>query len=195
MASGIDQIYPARHRGLAEELVEQGCLVTEYPPGCKPERHRFPRRNRILSGLSLGVLVVEAALPSGSLITAGTALEQGREVFTLPWSMFHIGGRGCLQLIRDGAKMVEGIDDILDELGPLYCLQQDMFSACAGKDTGGELTSSGQSPVEALIGYEIVTIDELVRRSALPVAKVMAALSALELSGTVARASGGYIHC
>jgi len=195
MASGIDQIYPARHKNLAEEMVGQGCLVTEYPPGCKPARYRFPQRNRILSGLSLGVLVIEAALPSGSLITAGTALEQGREVFALPWSMYHERGRGCLRLIRDGAKMVENMADITDELGPLYALQQDLFVQPAPKAPSAASRSPGQQKILAMIGYEAVSVDELVGQSLLPVAAVMAALSALEIEGCIARSGGGYIHC
>ncbi len=191
MATGIDVIYPARHKTLATELLATGCLVTEYPPGCQPERYRFPRRNRILSGLSLGVLVVEAALPSGSLITAGTALEQGREVFALPWSMFHEAGRGCLRLIRDGAKMAESVQDILDELGPLYTLQQGL---CRHDSTVAELPAGGPGEIFAMIGYEVVTVAELVQGSALPVATVMAALSVLELEGRIFRCAGGYIH-
>jgi len=195
MATGIDIIYPAGHQDLAEQLVNAGCLVTEYPPGCKPERYRFPQRNRILSGLSLGVLVVEAALRSGSLITAGSALEQGREVFTLPWGVFHTAGRGCLRLIRDGAKMVESVEDILDELGPLYALQQDLFVPNPGPPELNGKVPLGQDKIFAMIGYEAVTVDELVRASSLPVARVMAALSALELEGRIARCAGGYIHC
>lgn len=195
MATGIDVVYPARHAELAEQLANEGCLVTEYPPGCQPERFRFPRRNRILSGLSLGVLVVEAALRSGSLITAGTALEQGREVFALPWAMFHEAGRGCLRLIRDGAKMVESIEDILDELAPLYDLQQDLFVSDAARAEQGDQAPLGERTIFAMIGYEAVAVDELVRQSSLPVARVMAALSALELEGRIARCTGGYIHC
>ncbi len=133
MATGIDRVYPQRHQALAAQLEQAGCLVTEFPPGTPPLRHNFPKRNRIISGLSLGVLVIEAALPSGSLITAGTALEQGREVFALPWSMLHDGGRGCLQLIRDGAKMVQDVDDILEELGPLYALQRDLATTAPAR--------------------------------------------------------------
>ena len=195
MATGIDVVYPARHRGLAEDLAAAGCLLTEYPPGCKPERYRFPRRNRILSGLSLGVLVVEAALRSGSLITAGTALEQGREVFALPWAMFHESGRGCLRLIRDGAKMVECVADILDELGPLYTLQKDLFTGCAGAEEVPGQAPPGQCRILAMIGFEAVTVDELVQQSSLPVARVMAALSVLEMEGHISRCAGGYIHC
>ena len=194
MATGIDVIYPRRHRELAEQLANGGCLVTEYPPGCQPERYRFPQRNRILSGLSLGVLVVEAALRSGSLITAAAALEQGREVFTLPWAVFHQTGRGCLKLIRDGAKMVESVEDILEELGPLYTLQRELFEPGELQAQTVENATSGHGRILAMIGYEVVAIDELVRQSELPVAAVMAALSALELEGQIARCAGGYIH-
>ena len=117
MATGIDQVYPHRNRALARRIAAAGCLVSEFPPGTPPRRHHFPKRNRIISGMALGVVVVEAALPSGSLITAGAALEQGRDVFALPWSPLHEGGLGCLQLLRDGAKMVRAVDDILEELG------------------------------------------------------------------------------
>ncbi|MBE9540095.1 MAG: DNA-protecting protein DprA [Proteobacteria bacterium] len=195
MATGIDVIYPHRHRELAEQLASAGCLVTEYPPGCQPERYRFPQRNRILSGLSLGVLVVEAALRSGSLITATAALEQGREVFTLPWAVFHQTGRGCLKLIREGAKMVESVEDILEELGPLYALQRELFEPGEMQAQAVKSTPPGQHKILAMIGYEVVAIDELVRQSELPVAAVMAALSALELEGQIARCAGGYIHC
>jgi DNA processing protein len=136
MATGIDRVYPQRHQALAAQLEQAGCLVTEFLPGTPPLRHNFPKRNRIISGLSLGVLVIEAALPSGSLITAGTALEQGREVFALPWSMLHDGGRGCLQLIRDGAKMVQDVDDILEELGSLYARQACANGRVLAADTG-----------------------------------------------------------
>lgn len=188
MATGIDRVYPRRHRALAAELENAGCLVTEFPPGTPPLRQNFPQRNRIISGLSLGVVVIEAALPSGSLITANTALEQGREVFALPWSMLHHGGRGCLQLIRDGAKMVCAVEDILEELGPMYALQQ--------RDTAAIPTSpSRESWLLGLLGYEVVALDELVRCSARPVAQVLGELSALELSGQVVRTTGGYIRC
>lgn len=191
MATGIDTVYPRRHLALAAQLEQAGCLVTEFPPGTPPLRQNFPKRNRIISGLSLGVLVVEAALPSGSLITAGAALEQGREVFALPWSMLHDGGRGCLQLIRDGAKMVRGVDDILEELGPLYAVQQDCFAV----PPSGRNAPPDESWLLSLVGFEVVTLDELVQSSARPVAQVLGELSALELTGQVARTAGGYIRC
>ena len=195
MATGIDQVYPRRHAGLAEELACSGALVTEYPIGSQPQRYHFPQRNRILSGLSLGVLVVEAALRSGSLITAGAALEQGREVFTCPWAIFHEGGRGCLRLIRDGAKMVECVEDILSELGPLYTLQENLCLDSATKTVEAAEMPLGQQQVLSMIGYESVAVDVLVEYSGMPVARVMAALSALELQGKISRSSAGYIHC
>ncbi|MEZ5502820.1 MAG: DNA-processing protein DprA [Halioglobus sp.] len=188
MATGIDSVYPRRHTDLAAQLAQAGCLVTEFPPGTPPLRQNFPRRNRIISGLSLGVLVIEAALPSGSLITAGTALEQGREVFALPWSMLHEGGRGCLHLIRDGAKMVLDVEDILEELGPLYRLQQ---AGCTGPCDSAAPDNSG---LLALVGYEVIGLDELVLLSGRSVAQVLGELSALEMSGEVARTAGGYIR-
>lgn len=193
VATGIDRVYPARHRALAQELEQGGCLVSEFPLGLPPVRSNFPRRNRIVSGLSLGALVVEAALPSGSLITARTALEQGREVFTLPWSIYHAGGAGCLYLIRDGAKMVASIEDILEELGPMYTLQQDLLTHEAPALVGPELSRSAQRMLQ-LVGYEHVTADELSQLSALPVARVMAELSSLELLGVITRERGGYIR-
>lgn len=192
MATGIDAVYPQRHRSLAAELEQSGCLVTEFPPGTTPARYNFPKRNRIISGLSLGVLVVEAALPSGSLITAGTGMEQGREVFAMPWSMLHEGGRGCLQLIRDGAKMVLHVDDILEELGPMYTVHQGHAATVSGDR---ETVSANTSWLLPLVGFEVASLDELVRRSARPVAQVLGELSALELTGQVVRTAGGYIHC
>lgn len=192
MATGIDRIYPRRHQVLAAQLEQAGCLVTEFPPGMPPLRQNFPRRNRIISGMSLGVLVVEAALPSGSLITAGTALEQGREVFALPWSMLHDRGRGCLHLIRDGAKMVQGVDDILEELGPLYAAQCDYLGTALPEK---KAVPPRASWLLALVGFEAVALDELVGRSARPVAQVLAELSALEMAGQVTRTAGGYIRC
>lgn len=191
MATGIDRVYPRRHQPLAGQLEKAGCLVTEFPPGTPPLRQNFPKRNRIISGMSLGALVVEAALPSGSLITARTAMEQGREVFAVPWSMLHAGGRGCLHLIRDGAKMVQCVDDILEELGPLYKLHCD----ASDSEFPGNKTPPTASWLLALVGFEAVALDELVMLSARPVAQVRAELSALELAGQVTRTAGGYIRC
>jgi DNA processing protein len=187
MATGIDRVYPARHRHLVKDMLQAGCLVTEFPPGTPPRRGNFPQRNRIISGMSLGVLVVEAALPSGSLITARTALEQGREVFAAPWSALHKGGEGCLYLLADGARLVRSIDDILEELGPLYQLQLELSPPESALE-------EEHNPLLALIGYEAVTTDELVLNSGLDVNEVMAGLSGLELEGRITRVPGGYIR-
>ena len=195
IATGIDQVYPLRHRSIAAEIESTGCLVTEFPPGVPPLRQNFPRRNRIISGMSLGVLVVEAALPSGSLITARSAMEQGREVFALPWSIYHSGGGGCLYLLRDGAKMVQAIGDVLEELGPLYELQQQLFSPIADdKWPAVQHLTKRQRQLLHLLGYEELTVDELAQHIGMPVAAILADLSGLELDGLISRGAGGYIR-
>lgn len=190
LGTGIDSLYPARHQPLGEQIAASGCLVSEFPPGTPPLPHNFPRRNRIISGLALGVLVVEAALPSGSLITANTATEQGREVFALPWSIAHTGGAGCLRLLRDGAKMVLCMNDVLEELDPLYRLQMEL----APPPAVDEDIDTAPPELLDLLGYESVTVDQLVDASGLSVAQVMSGLSALELAGKVSRCPGGYIR-
>ena len=196
MATGIEQVYPRRHRGIAEAMLPAGCLVTELPPGTPPSRHQFPRRNRIISGLALGVLVVEAALPSGSLITAGTAADQGRDVFAVPWSPEHPGGAGCLQLIRDGATLAASTEDILEELGrfPVACAGSPVTDRpAAGSPTPVAVRATdAQETLLALLGAEPVSVDELALRSGWPVARILAVLSALELSGRVISDQAGY---
>jgi DNA processing protein len=195
MATGIDLIYPRRHRDLAAQMQgSNGCLLTEFPPGTPPTRYNFPQRNRIISGLSLGVVVVEAALPSGSLITANTALEQGREVFALPWSMLHRGGEGCLQLLRDGAKMVRELQDILEELGPLYALHKEMRGAGMATAQAAPDSPDMLSVLE-LLGFEASSVDQLVTGANMPVEQLLVQLSELELLGLVQRCPGGYIRC
>ena len=188
LGTGIDQIYPSRHRGLGSAIAGSGCLVSEFPPGTPPLRHNFPRRNRIISGLSLGVVVVEAAFPSGSLITAGTALEQGREVFALPWSMLHPGGRGCLELLRDGAKLVRGVDDVLEELWPLGTVLRDQLPMVSPPAASGSL-------ILDRVGFEPTSPDQLVAATGLSVVQVSSQLTGLELEGLIRRCPGGYIRC
>jgi DNA processing protein len=187
LGTGIDRVYPTRHHALARAVRENGCLVSEFPPGTPARRHNFPRRNRLISGLSLGVVVVEAAFPSGSLITANAALEQGREVFALPWSALHKGGRGCLELLRDGAKLVRDVDDILEELAPLTAVLRSQLP-----DSGG--APGGDSTLLELVGFEAVSADELRQVSGLSVSELASQLTSLELEGLICRCPGGYIR-
>ncbi len=189
MATGIDDVYPRRHAALATDIIDNGCLVTEFTPGMPPLRENFPRRNRIVSGLSVGVVVVEAALPSGSLITARTAMEQNREVFALPWSPLHDRGAGCLHLLRDGAKMVQTVDDILEEVGSLFSL------ARHGAPETATAGPSDESPVLGRLGFEAVALDELLQDSGLTTEQLLRELSRLEIEGHVSRVPGGYIRC
>lgn len=191
MATGIEQVYPQRHRSLADKILGSGCLISEFPPGTPPLRRNFPKRNRIISGMTLGTLVIEAALPSGSLITATSAMEQGREVFALPWSISHKGGAGCLKLLRDGAKLVQSLEDILEELGPLFTLQRDLLLPAGEQITQGD---ECESKLFQLIGYEAISIDMLCATSGLPASELLAQLSQLEIEGSVVRCPGGYIR-
>lgn len=192
VATGIDQVYPARHGKLAAEICEQGALISEFPLGTSPRREYFPRRNRVISGLSLGVLVIEAALRSGSLITARLALEQNREVFALPHSIFHPGGRGCNELLRQGARLVETADDVLQELGSLFV---------AGRILAGDdiAVQPRLAPVLALIyeqlGYEPISAEELLIESGLESATLIAGLADLQLRGLVEQSMGRYMRC
>ncbi|MGD8587471.1 MAG: DNA-processing protein DprA [Chromatiales bacterium] len=191
--TGLDRVYPANHRNLAHELAEQGALVSEYPPGTPPKAENFPRRNRIISGLSVGVLVVEATLHSGSLITARLALEQGREVFAIPGSIHNPQARGCHRLIREGAKLVESAQDIFDELGALF------GSLLELPKESGQLPSPatvGLDPeytqlIEAM-GFDPISVDELIVRTGLTPEAVSSMLLLLELDGYVSSAPGGY---
>lgn len=182
MATGPDLLYPARHRRLAEQIVEQGgALVTEFPPGCAARKDSFPQRNRIVSGLSLAVIVVEAALRSGSLITARLGGEQGREVFALPGSLHNPLSRGCHKLLREGANWLENGEDLL-ALFP-------SFTALA--DSTLELRAPDH-PVLACFTSGLNTLDQLEQRSGMPVSSLTETLTTLELDGLVARLPGGY---
>jgi DNA processing protein len=187
--TGLDRIYPARHRDLGHRIVAQGALVSEFPPGTPPLAHHFPRRNRIISGLSLGTLVVEAALKSGSLITARLAAEQGREVFALPGSIHNPLSRGCHALIQQGAKLTESSDHILEEIGPLASL------AIAAQQNDADSTAADplcDHPLIENMGYEPISIDTLVDRSGLTPEVVSSMLLTLELQGQVTSTGGLY---
>lgn len=189
MGTGIDQIYPTRNRPLAESIVEGGgALVSEFAPGTTPTAGNFPRRNRVISGLSLGTLVVEAAVQSGSLITARTALEQQREVFAIPGSIHNPLARGAHRLIRQGAHLVETAADIVQELGGTLAFKQAQVA-------GGELSTLHEPDQQCLLdamGYDPVTLDALCERSGLAIGKVSAALTDLELSGAINRRGAIY---
>jgi DNA processing protein len=191
--TGPDRIYPARHRELAYRIVEQGAIISEFPLGTPPLASNFPRRNRIISGLSLGTLVVEAAVKSGSLITARLASEQGREVFAIPGSIHNPLSRGCHALIRQGAKLVENITDILEELGPLASLAiEGMPEELKAVGQGNIDAADIQDPVIEKMGFEPISIDSLVERCGLTPEKVSSMLLSLELQGRVTSTGGLY---
>jgi len=184
MGTGIDRVYPARHRDLAHRIAEQGALVSELPLGIGALPHHFPRRNRLVAGLARGVLVVEAARQSGSLITARLAGESGREVFAIPGSIHSPLSRGCHALIRQGAKLVETAQDITDELGggqPAPHRGEPAAGAPAEADT----------PLLRALGYDPMHLDALQARTGLDIAALNAQLLELELAGRVARLDGG----
>ena len=189
VGTGLDRVYPARHRHLAHRIAARGLVVSEFPLGTPPLTPNFPRRNRLIAGLSQGTLVVEAALASGSLITARLAAEQGREVFAIPGSIHAPQSRGCHALIRQGAKLVESAQDILEELpGFAAALQRSGTDADAG--------APQQEPTEedgllAQMGHAPVSLDALCARTGHDVAHLQVALLELELEGQVGRLPGG----
>ncbi|SEQ32731.1 DNA processing protein [Solimonas aquatica] len=191
--TGLDRVYPARHKSLAHELAARGLLVSEFPTGVAALADHFPRRNRIISGLSLGVLVVEAARESGSLITARLALEQGREVMAIPGSIHNPQARGCHALIRQGAKLVETVDDVLEELGPLLGTRLAASIPAAARDAQQTARDPLTGRLLAALGDELLDVDALSARLGAPVSTIQAALTRLELEGGIAvTASGRY---
>ncbi|RFA24758.1 DNA protecting protein DprA [Alkalilimnicola ehrlichii] len=190
--TGLDRVYPARHRELAHRISQQGALVSEFPTGTSVRSENFPRRNRIISGLSLGVLVVEASLRSGSLITARYATEQGREVFAIPGSIHNPLAKGCHALIRQGAKLVETADDVLEELPrPLAVLQPaGATETPAAPPSEPTLDADYQAVLDAL-GYDPTPLDVILDRTELTTAEVSSILLMLELEGYVAPSAGG----
>ena len=191
--TGLDRVYPARHRELAHQIANHGALVSEFPLGSQPHPGHFPRRNRIISGLSLGTLVVEAAIKSGSLVTARLAMEQGREVFAIPGSIHNPLARGCHQLIKEGAKLVETADDIVEELAALLGLLPEQAQQPTNHPQSAntaQLDDDYQRLLQAL-GYDPQPIDTLIQRTGLTADAVSSMLLLLELDGTVASAPGG----
>ncbi|MEK7816322.1 MAG: DNA-processing protein DprA [Pseudomonadota bacterium] len=193
VATGLDRVYPARHRELAHEIARAGALISEFPLGTPPLPENFPIRNRLISGLALGVLVVEAAVGSGSLITARLATDQGREVFAIPGSIHSPLARGCHALIRQGAKLVETAQDILEELGALARAVADSGAAPASP-APRVLPAELPAPMAQLLiclGYDPASIDQLVERSGLTTEAVSSMLLQLELQGLVEAGAGG----
>lgn len=180
VGTGLDRVYPARHRELAHRIVAHGGLVSEFPPGTPPLDFNFPRRNRLISGLSQGVLVVEAALHSGSLITARYAGEQGRDVFAIPGSIHSPLSKGCHKLLREGAKLVETAQDVLEEMG----------LAAPRLQSEASEPMSGSAVLDAL-GADPAHVDALVTRTGLPTDEVVVQLTALEIAGEVNALPGG----
>jgi len=204
--TGLDRVYPARHKDLAWQLIEQGAIVSEYPLGTGPMKYNFPQRNRIISGLSVGTLVVEAALKSGSLITAYSALEQAREVFAIPGSIHNPLSRGCHQLIKSGAKLVETAEDILEELASL------MLASRAGSTTASDTMNISNNSVNSSneanisidpllpkiqqkilknLSFTPISVDTLTQRSGLSVAEINANLVLLEVDDYIQSHPGG----
>ena len=196
VAHGLDIIYPAEHRSLAEAISANGAVVSECSIGTEPHRGLFPKRNRIISGMSFGTLVVEAALRSGSLITAKLALEQGREVFAIPGSIHNPLARGCHQLIRQGAKLVETADDILEELSPYLSAPKisPTINQPIDKKTVNpqpRLDPDHQKLLKCL-AYDPLSVDEIVNQSGFSAAEVASMLLIMELEGNVVSQSGLY---
>jgi DNA processing protein len=191
LGHGIDHVYPLANRELALAIAANGALVSEYPLGAAPRRAYFPQRNRIISGLALGTIVVEAARKSGSLITARLAAEQGREVFALPGSIHNPLARGCHRLIRDGAKLVESADDILSELTALARHMLETSDQPEDMSKAEREDDAEYRKLRQAIGYDPVSMDELVERSGLTIEEVSSMLLILELDGSVEKLPGG----
>ena len=187
MATGIDTIYPKQHRALADSISQNGLILTEFPLKTPPIAGHFPRRNRIISGLSLATLVVEAAMKSGSLITARLALEQNREVLAIPGSIHSSESRGCHYLLQQGAKLVTCSEDVLEEL-PKHRSNSFIEESILA------LASENRNLVQC-IGFELTAVDSIVDRSGLSMEAVICSLAELELEGIVVAVPGGYMRC
>ena len=194
VGTGLDRVYPKKHLALAHRIARQGMLISEFPLGTPPLTANFPKRNRIISGLSRGTLVVEAALQSGSLITARLAAEQGKEVFAIPGSIHSPQSRGCHALIKQGAKLVEVAQDVFEELRLAPTGPGSAADAAQALPEGGEAEETvctSENPLLAALGFDTVSLDALQARTGLDTAHLQAGLLELELGGQVARLPGG----
>ena len=193
LGHGLNIIYPGQHCKLAESIVSNGAVISEFPIGVRPSANNFPRRNRIISGLTLGVVVIEASVKSGSLITANYALEQGREVFAVPGSIYDQNIAGCHKLIKQGAKLVENISEIVEDLGFLHAgvnvqNQIDKLNYINMQNSLDNL----QTKILDSVSYETTATDLIINRSGLTPSIVSSALVNLELSGYIISVPGGY---
>jgi DNA processing protein len=186
VGTGLDRVYPRQHRVLAHRIAQHGVILSEYPLGTPPLAAHFPMRNRIISGLSRGTLVIEAAMQSGSLITARMAADQGREVFAIPGSIHSTQSRGCHALIKQGAKLVESAQDILEELH---------LEPGNGVTTGSldeqPASREDDSSLLAAVGFDVISLDALQARTGIDTASLQTQLMALELDGLLTRLPGG----
>lgn len=194
VGTGLDRVYPAQHRNLAHRICARGLILSEYPLGTPPLSPNFPQRNRIIAGLSRGTLVVEAALKSGSLITARLASEQGKDVFAIPGSIHSPLARGCHELIKQGAKLVENAQDILEELDLDSTKDASSLIAAYAQPEPAEGTFDTQSSLKQALGHDPVSLDALLARTGLDTANLQAQLMALELEGALVRLPGGLFH-
>lgn len=201
---GIDRVYPQRHTALAERLIKAGAVVSEFPLGTPPRKHHFHRRNRTLSGFSMSTLVVEAGRPSGTLLTASAAADQGRDVLTLPWSIYHVGGAGCRYLLSDGATLIQSAEDLLCHLGIHVAAHVDVTASDA-VDAARACFGSAQQPQLALhvaqsdlqillrlLGQESHSAEACSIALGWHVDRCLEGLSALEIAGRVVRSPHGY---
>lgn len=185
LGSGLKQIYPLRNKKLAQNIICNGLIISEFSLNSRPQALHFPRRNRIISGLSLSILVIEAAVKSGSLITARFGLEQNREVMAVPGSIYNQQAKGCHQLLKEGAKLITSIEDILQELPK---------NPCKNRENDKLLLANEQKNLVKFIGFEHTPIDIIQKRSQMPLEKIISELANLELSGIVCKVAGGYMR-
>lgn len=198
VGTGLDRVYPKRHHDLAHRIVQHGLIISEFPIGTPPLPENFPRRNRIIAALSQGTLVVEAAIKSGSLITARQALDLGKEVFAIPGSIHSPQAKGCHHLIKQGAKLVESAQDVLEELpiAPSADLSNAMISGAIraySMPANGQkgIENAEENPLFIALGHDPISLDSLVNRTGIPASQLQVQLLELELLGDVARLPGG----
>ena len=187
IGTGLDRVYPKKHLALAHRIAANGLIISEFPVGTPPLTANFPKRNRIISGLSVGTLVVEAALKSGSLITARMAVEQGKEVFAIPGSIHSPQSRGCHYLIKQGAKLVETAQDVMEELN----MPLPVGMPLPDDDDGDDEAPEGDSSLLSALGFDMVSLDAIQARTGLPTPELQARLLELELDGLLMRLPGG----